>query len=34
MAERRVGSAVVAPGGNVVGVFTTVDALRFPTVTA
>jgi acetoin utilization protein AcuB len=34
MAERRVGSAVVAKGGNVVGVFTTVDALRALTVTA
>lgn len=28
MAERRVGSAVVARGGDVVGVFTTVDAAR------
>jgi len=28
MAERRVGSAVVATGGDVVGVFTAVDALR------
>jgi acetoin utilization protein AcuB len=34
MAERRVGSAVVATGGHVVGVFTTVDALRALTVTA
>ncbi len=34
MAERRVGSAVVATDGHVVGVFTTVDALRALTVTA
>jgi len=28
MAERRYGSAVVLQGGEVVGLFTTVDALR------
>lgn len=34
MADRRVGSAVVASGGKVLGVFTTVDALRALMVTA
>ena len=28
MAERRIGSAIIVDGGRVVGVFTTVDALR------
>ena len=34
MADRRVGSAVVAIGGDVMGVFTTIDALRALVVTS